>query len=109
MNAGSHTGGFGRRTPGAGGAGGGFGGLHGGGDPNPHDEIRNDSGIGRFIGVFALVMLVIGLGGGFTVRAEEKEKNAEDGPVVDPIDVWRLTDGRIAAARHSRQVVQRPD
>jgi len=109
MNAGSHTGGFGRRTPGAGATGGGLGGLHGGADPNAHESVRNESGIGRFIGVFALVMLVIGLGGGFTVRAEEKETDADVDNLVVPVDVRWPQDGRIATACHLHSTFHRPD
>jgi len=36
------------------------------------EEIRKDSGVMRFFGVFALLMTVIGLGGGFNARADEK-------------------------------------
>ncbi|KAJ9120671.1 hypothetical protein QFC22_002602 [Naganishia vaughanmartiniae] len=34
-----------------------------------HDEIKNESGLARFIGVMALLIFVIGLGGGFTAQA----------------------------------------
>jgi hypothetical protein len=34
-----------------------------------HDEIKNESGLARFIGVVALLIFVIGLGGGFTAQA----------------------------------------
>ena len=49
------------------------GGAGGGGlDQDGGEEIRKDSGVMRFFGVFALLITVIGLGGGFTARAEEK-------------------------------------
>jgi hypothetical protein len=82
------TGGFGRRSPQTG-----FGGLDGG-DPNMRDEVRHESGLGRFIGVLALVMLVIGLGGGFTVRAEEK---GEEGG-------WEMEDGRWKEVWRAREL-----
>ena len=50
--------------------GGGGGGL----DQDGGEEIRKDSGVMRFFGVFALLITVIGLGGGFTARAEEKTR-----------------------------------
>ncbi len=53
-----------------------------------HQEVRNESGIGRFIGVFALLMLVIGLGGGFTVKADEKDVD-DDAARAHCEEVWR--------------------
>lgn len=93
MGAGPGTGGFGRRAPGAGGpyqgggpwdvGGGGAsgsGGFGGGADPEASEEVRAESGVLRFVGVFMLVMAVVGLGGGFTVRAEERAGGADDEP-----------------------------
>lgn len=84
MHAGRATGGFGRRGEGGpydgGGVGwgpaaggGGSGGFGAGTDPNASKEVRSESGVLRFVGVFLLVMTVVGLGGGFTVRAEERD------------------------------------
>ncbi|GHJ84410.1 hypothetical protein NliqN6_0812 [Naganishia liquefaciens] len=37
-----------------------------------HEEIKNDSGLGRFVGVVAVLLIVIGLGGGFHAQAAHR-------------------------------------
>lgn len=37
-----------------------------------HDEIKNDSGLGRFVGVVTVLLIVIGLGGGFHAQADHR-------------------------------------
>lgn len=37
-----------------------------------HEEIKNESGLGRFVGVVAVLLVVIGLGGGFHAQAAQQ-------------------------------------
>lgn len=37
-----------------------------------HEEIKNDSGLGRFVGVVTVLLIVIGLGGGFHAQAAHR-------------------------------------
>jgi hypothetical protein len=46
------------------------------------EEIKNDSGLGRFIGVVAVLLIIIGFGGGFQAQAA---------PQVE----WNLTSGEL--------------
>lgn len=34
-----------------------------------HEAIKNENGLGRFVGVVAVLLIVIGLGGGFHAQA----------------------------------------
>jgi hypothetical protein len=36
------------------------------------EEIKNDSGLGRFIGVVAVLLIIIGFGGGFQAQAAQR-------------------------------------
>lgn len=37
-----------------------------------HEAIKNESGLGRFVGVVAVLLIVIGLGGGFHAQAAQQ-------------------------------------
>ncbi|KAJ9112316.1 hypothetical protein QFC19_000735 [Naganishia cerealis] len=42
------------------------------------EQIKNESGLARFVGILAILILVIGLGGGFTAQAaQEVDWNVE--------------------------------
>ncbi|KAG7528855.1 hypothetical protein FFLO_05888 [Filobasidium floriforme] len=87
---------FGGRSPGSGSSstqgGGGGGGL---GDDGG-EEIRKDSGVLRFFGVLAMLMTVIGLGGGFNARADERPQGGlRNGDEVWSSDGGNETDGRM--------------
>ncbi len=47
-------------------------------DPEADESVRNESGLGRFAGVLIVLMVIIGLGGGFTVRADDGREDGED-------------------------------
>lgn len=54
-----------------------------------HEAIKNESGLGRFVGVVAVLLIVIGLGGGFHAQAA----HPVDWDVTSPTTVVKKNEG----------------